>query len=327
MSSSGFRPFTDPFLRFLQLKATADDIQFRREQQELRREQMRQDIAQQQRQNQVQDFNTKLALRALGGHPALSGFGGQWQALGGGEKIETPVGQYVLPSESQQFERAKTKAKQAGELAGIEQTTKEAITEPFVDVDLGGQIGTVPVPKKDVGRIKIEAYTKMHPELKRESYGPNQDGDYTVIFRNPATQEVVRQETIKGAGKPSSEGSVLTPGRDDEVTKLMNQWRQSYYNQLGITQEDIQILRGEIQTLPVERSAVANRVEAAEAKLRKAAEEKYDKELRPSRSGVERQDLKGQVMPAANVPIGAKRKNMTPEEFQKMWIKLGGTIK
>jgi hypothetical protein len=201
-----------PYRRALELKAFADDLAFKREQQAYQRAQMRLNIEQRRRDMAVDDFNQRLALDSMGYKPVVPGTAGDFQAaLGGRAKpVDTPWGRYSQPTPAQRDQYAVEAARRKGRLAGEEASAREDVTNPEVqfNVETGlpapFNMATQTAREKDRQKVIDEAVKRAHPNLRFERFGPNGAGDYTLVGTNPTTGEEKVRRVIRGAGKGSA---------------------------------------------------------------------------------------------------------------------------
>jgi hypothetical protein len=311
------------------MKAFADDIAARREQRQREREHWQFQVDQQKRQNAMQDYMTSMALHSMGAMPVGPNDqkveGALTDTLGPvtpGSRRETVAppggGQYYLPT-------ATEAAKRSGKMKGISDAAYAEQYDPDkeVEIDLGPKYGNrkLNLPASKAADVLM----KLNPHLQREQLGPNDAGDYTIIFRDPQTGQEQYRTTEKGAGKSARatagqqkdyEAEVdadFHPQRERRIGEMMP-WA---YAQLGVDQ------------------TVASTDEAVKA--RKLAEEHVDSAIKEERSTRVAQarlagtagaakPLTGKAIRRKNLAAAAKVKGMTPQQFEQQWTAGGGAI-
>lgn len=352
----GFHPFTEPWMRAHEMKAFVDDIAYKRELRDRQRAQWQVEIEQTKRTNAMQDYMTRMALHQMGAQPAEAGASPQTDAKlsvaadiapeNARALMQTPVGQYRLPNQADREKVTRREATTAGTAAGYKQQAQEAVVDPYEELNLGPKYGnkTVKVPRSKAAEVLI----KLHPNLQREQLGPNDQGDYTIIFRDPTTGEERYRATEKGAGKSQRATAAgahpYIPNMAAERKQLADSWRPGVFAQFGITPEIEKRARGEAvigytekDHLPVydtegQKEAVA-RIQHATAELDKAITRELENRARApqasratSAAATGRQSLAGYSIARANLAAAATAKGMTAQEFERQWKAAGGTI-
>jgi len=185
--------------------------------------------AQIERQNQLQDVNTRLALDQAGGLPVEEGVVGDFRAaMGGGTKaLETPVGRYSLPTQQKRQQQAyesyqaqeEAKAIALARAEGIKARAKAA-NEPKVplaeDLRTFFKLGSVTELPVSVVEKMVTQYNAVKQPKDTVHIVSNNDGTMSVA-RAGATGTTV--ETVKGGpNKQTAEGG-LTPYQQTRITQ------------------------------------------------------------------------------------------------------------
>lgn len=335
----------------LQIMSYVQNLGAQKEERERRRQLFDMALEDRRRAQAHDDFKTAVALHDSGYLPVLPGVAGKFQAgLGGRDTVVAPnAQQYSRPTEEQRFERDKTAAVRAGALKGYEARTAEEISNPNETIDvpdiLGG--GTAQVKKTAKLDTLLKIYEKAHPKLDFHATTPNNAGEVKIWSVDPITKKVQTHGSIDDAGKTKSYSSDKTiPDFDAKVKGLMDQWRDGYYAQVGITPDVAEMAKGTGGIGPGaarHKDAVA-RVHAADEVLYKRAVDSLKNQpkgggsapgvtvtpppttkLNPS-TEIQRAAKLGKPMPAANVAKAAAGLGISVEEFSRLWHSAGGTI-
>lgn len=335
-----FSPFLGPYERALRLKAFADDIQARKEERAQRQQLFQLSLEQHQKANQLQDFNTMMALRSMHALPVAEGTPGNFQAaLGGRDKpVETPVGRYSLPTEQQRQQQNLIDSRNIGLAKGVEKRTETGITDPDVEVALPGPIAgfgdTVKVPKSKRldAMVKVaEVYSKRNPHLIMKDTPPNDAGDIIRTWSDPQTGEEKRRLVLPGAGKTArASGAGAHPYIEnyaEEAKKLADAWRPGVYNQFGIT-DNTRRLADQGDEVSIKQ------IQHADEELDKGVQRELQNrarasQARPQSTGAPAAAVKpyaGKSISQANVQRAAAIKKMKPQQFIQQWQAGGGTI-
>src|ERR1041385_1116032 len=201
--------------RWLQLRGLMDDLKYRRERREQDRQLFQMDLEDRKRRRAHEDFSTAVALSSIGALPTQPGDTGQNdEAIAQAVNItpenrrrvvNTPVGNYRLPSEVDRYNRARTDAVRAGTVEGLKKKATEEVTDPYEEVPLPDELGggSARVKKSEALQRKLDLFTKMHPNLQIRQSTPNDAGDVTISGWDPQdTSGKPKFEYIqRGAGK------------------------------------------------------------------------------------------------------------------------------
>jgi hypothetical protein len=138
-ANDDFRPFTSPIFRALELRDFAEEVKFKREARNQQRQQWQMELEDRQRNNQLSDFHTLLLLHGLHAQPAEPGATPSNDAALRGaasiapensrQLIQTPRGQYRLPSQTDDAGYANAAAQRAGAAEGIKESTKRGVED------------------------------------------------------------------------------------------------------------------------------------------------------------------------------------------------------
>jgi hypothetical protein len=321
----------DKLERAMRIRAIIDDMKARQEARDQDRE-LKRAVLQDRQYNQAQeDFKTMLGLSAIGVLPTRGGDAGKLQAAFSGRRtVESPWGaQYSLPTDEQTFERKRRQAVEAGTMEGLKKNAIDAETDAYTDVTVppgfGGSPGfgaKVPVQKSKVPDflLKIEStLQKRNPNL-HITYADDANGDRTYIGTNPANGAVKVLQKLPGVAKPqrTAQGAESIPDFDANVKKLMDQWREGHYNQVGITPEVV-------EAASIGEPEAATRIERANNTLYQRAVDSVKNQAKGSRTQ-SKTTSGGPVMPRANVAKAAQRKGMSEAEFLDWFKRMGGTV-
>lgn len=340
-----FSPLLGPYLRAIEIKSAIDDINWRREQRELQKEQFKNQVARERRANQMQDLQTRMSLHSMGALPSsaveqagedvMSDLFGGTTPESTRVAVDTPFGSYRLPSEKDKSARMMREAQQAGVAAGIKQNAQESITDPFEDVPLPPELGggTARVSKKN----KIDAIVKIQNALEKKNPDlyftkeTNDAGDTTVIGLDKSTGEEKYRKTFSGAGKSKTTpaGQQEIPDFDAEVKTRMDSWRQGHYAQNNITPQVQEMAQGGTRWTPEEQ-------QRAQATIRQAEDTLYRRALDSVRNAGKgagktaaqpaTKPYKGMRIRRANVNAAAAKKKMTAQEFERRFLEGGGEV-
>jgi len=332
--------FVTHMAKWLQLRALMDDMKYRKERQAMERQQFQMDVEDRNRRRAHDDFTTALTLQKIGALPAAPGDTGQNdEAIAQAVNItpenrrrplNTPIGNYRLPSEADTFTRSKRMAVQEGTLKGLETQATENITNPNETIALPEQLGGGTAEVKKTAKIDklLEIYKVAHPKLDFHATPPNDSGDVTIWSSNPMTNEIRTEKVLSAAGKTKTvaQGALSIPDFDSKVKALMDQWRPGHYAQLGITQDVIDEAKGTGSSPFGGTNPAATRIQQAENTLYQRAKDSLTNTAKGARTSSSRTTSSPPVMPAANVPTAAQRKGMTVEQFRKWFADQGGVI-
>lgn len=206
--------------RGMRLKAMADDIRFRREAQQRQREQWKMNLEDRRRKQQLDDLNTHLALRSIGGiettepaglESALTTAMGPTTPESTRTRVSIPYStgskDYYLPSEQEDVQRGTRASRVAAATKGAEAAATErgklqveAEFDPYVDIkdEQGNVVGQAKKSKSLEAWEKV--YKTRHPNMQIKS-AINDKGDMTFTGIVPATGEIKDLGTKKGVGK------------------------------------------------------------------------------------------------------------------------------
>lgn len=340
--NAGGGNFVDHFARWMQLRAMMDDLKYRKERREQDRQLFQMELEDRNRKRAHEDFTTHLALQNIGALPAAPGDTGQNdEAIAQAVNItpenrrrlvNTPVGSYRLPSETDRFNRAKTQATQTGVIKGLEKKATDEITEPTEDLALpdilGG--GTATVKKTDKVTKLLDIYKTAHPHRTYHATTPNDQGDITIWSVDPANGDIRTEKTLTKAGKSKTipQGAESIPDFDAQVKGLMDAWRPGHYNQLGITPDVVEAAKGQGETdaFGASSNPAATRIQQAENTLYQRAVDSLKNQAKGNRTTSSARTGGGPVLPKANVTKAAQRKGMTVAEFTRWFTEQGGVI-
>lgn len=211
-----------------QILSLMSQAQQQKRQEAFQQQQMMLQQAQMERQNQIQDLNTKLTMQQMGGVEVPAGVQGDVQAafLHGQKIIDTPAGRFTLPTPQKQAERAQTayqaqeeaKAQAAARAEAVKAAVK-AKYEPavplapeFIDFFHLGWTRELPLSVVD---SMVKQYNARKPQNEHVSVISNNNGTVSVVRAGVkgTSVETVPGGPTKTPAAVSAAGAMTASGR------------------------------------------------------------------------------------------------------------------
>lgn len=210
-------PILGPLFRLMRMQQFAQDRKWQEEQRGYEREFYKAQLEEHHRNRLLGDVNTALTLQAAGAMPVGPNAGQLeaavkpifGEATPGNERplIKAPSDQsWRLPSYNERRAMTEAAARREGKLKGIEKSSEEEVTNPYVDTEIETGLpppfnrSTKKVREKQVAAVVKAAHERANPKLTYHWTQPNDAGESTGIAFDEQGKERKRV-TITAAGR------------------------------------------------------------------------------------------------------------------------------